>query len=58
MDRHIGDCEPCQAFLRSLKSTVERCRSYAPECKSMRAEALRRQLVSEYQAAVAELSKR
>ena len=58
MDRHIGDCEPCQAFLRSLKSTVERCRSYAPECESMRAEALRRQLVSEYQAAVAELSKR
>ena len=58
MDRHIGDCEPCQSFLRSLKSTVERCRSYAPECKSNRAEALRRQLVSEYQAAVAELSKR
>ena len=58
MDRHIGDCEPCQAFLRSLKSTVQRCRSYAPECKSNRAEELRRQLVSEYQAAVAELSKR
>jgi len=58
MDRHIGDCEPCQAFLRSLKSTVQRCRSYAPECKSNRAEELRRQLLSEYQAAVAELSRR
>lgn len=58
MDRHIGDCEPCQAFLRSLKSTVQRCRSYAPECKSDRAEDLRRQLVSEYKAAVAELSRK
>jgi len=58
IERHIGDCEPCQAFLRSLKSTVQRCRSYAPECESNRAEELRRQLVSEYQAAVAELSKR
>ena len=57
MDRHIGDCEPCQAFLRSLKSTVQRCRSYAPECKSNRADELRHQLVSEYQAAVLELSK-
>ena len=58
MDRHIGDCEPCQAFLRSLKSTVQRCRSYAPECKSKRAEELRLQLLSEYQAAVLELSKK
>jgi len=58
MDRHIGDCEPCQAFLRSLKSTVQRCRSYAPECKSNRAKDLRRQLVSEYKAAVAELSRK
>jgi RNA polymerase sigma-70 factor (ECF subfamily) len=58
MDRHIGDCKPCQAFLRSLKSTVQRCRSYTPECKSSRAEELRRQLVGEYQAAVAELARR
>ena len=58
MDRHIGDCEPCQAFLRSLKSTVQRCRAYSPECPPQRSEVLRHQLVKEYRAAVAELSKK
>ena len=48
MDRHIGDCEPCQAFLRSLKLTVQRCRSYTPEYRPTRAEELRPQLISEY----------
>jgi len=57
MDRHIGDCQPCQVFLRSLKSTVQLCRAYSPECRSPRGEEIRRQLVSEYQAAVSELSK-
>jgi RNA polymerase sigma-70 factor (ECF subfamily) len=30
MDRHINDCQPCQAFLRSLKSAVHQCRTYSP----------------------------
>ena len=30
MDRHIEDCEPCQAFLSSLKQAVAQCRSYRP----------------------------
>ena len=58
MDRHISDCQPCQAFLRSLKSAVQRCRAYSPECHSQRTQELRHQLVSQYQAAVAELSQR
>ena len=58
MDRHIGDCQPCQAFLRSLKNVVQQCRTYAPECQSQRSQVLRQQLVRQYQAAVADLSKR
>jgi RNA polymerase sigma-70 factor (ECF subfamily) len=58
MDHHIGDCQPCQAFLRSLKNVVQQCRTYAPECHSQRSQVLRQQLVTQYQAAVAELSKR
>jgi len=34
MDRHIGNCEPCQAFLASLKEAVAQCRSYRPQCDS------------------------
>jgi RNA polymerase sigma-70 factor (ECF subfamily) len=57
MDRHIGDCRPCQAFLRSLKNVVQQCRSYAPGGQSKRSQVLRQQLVRQYQAAVAELAK-
>jgi RNA polymerase sigma-70 factor (ECF subfamily) len=55
MDRHITDCEPCQAFLSSLKQAVERCRSYRPACDSRRAEELRRELMTKYQDAVSAL---
>jgi len=57
MDRHIGDCQPCQVFLRSLKNVVQQCRAYSPACDSTRSQGLRRQLVSQYQAAVAELAR-
>jgi RNA polymerase sigma-70 factor (ECF subfamily) len=55
MDRHIADCEPCQAFLSSLKQAVDRCRSYRPACDSQRAEELRRELMTKYQDAVSAL---
>ena len=58
MDRHLQDCEPCQAFLASLKSAVEQCRLYRPECDSRRAEELRRELLPKYQQAVAALGQR
>jgi RNA polymerase sigma-70 factor, ECF subfamily len=57
MDRHLHDCEPCQAFLASLKSAVAQCHSYAPRCDELRAEALRKELLRKYQQAVASLSK-
>ncbi|MGB7554170.1 MAG: zf-HC2 domain-containing protein, partial [Candidatus Korobacteraceae bacterium] len=58
MDRHIHDCEPCQAFLSSLKQAVQQCRSYAPQCEPHRADELRRGLVAKYQQAATALAKK
>ncbi len=58
MDLHLHDCQPCQAFLASLKNAVAQCRSYRPQCDSKRAEQLRKQLLPQYQRALAELGKR
>ena len=57
MDRHLLDCEPCQAFLASLKHAVAQCHAYAPRCDELRAEALRQELRPKYERAVAALSK-
>lgn len=58
MERHIGDCEPCQAFLSSLKDAVRRCRAYRPAMDSERAERMRRQLRPKYEEALAALRNR
>jgi RNA polymerase sigma-70 factor, ECF subfamily len=55
MEKHLSDCQPCVAFLDSLKSAVEQCRTYEPVCDTARAEELRKELVTKYQAAVAAL---
>jgi RNA polymerase sigma-70 factor, ECF subfamily len=57
MKKHLSDCKPCVAFLDSLKSAVEQCRTYEPVCDTARAEELRKELVEKYQAAVAALPK-
>ena len=57
MDRHINQCEPCQAFLASLKQAVIQWRAYAPQCDWRRADELRQELVLKYQQAVAGLDK-
>jgi len=31
LERHLGGCEPCKAFLSSLKATVEQCRQSPTE---------------------------
>ncbi len=56
IDLHLHDCEPCQAFLSSLKNAVAQCRSYAPRCDSKRAQQLRRDLLLKYQQAVTALA--
>jgi RNA polymerase sigma-70 factor (ECF subfamily) len=55
LDRHIGDCEPCQAFLSSLKDAVRRCRAYRPAMDSDRAERMRRELQPQYEKALSAL---
>jgi RNA polymerase sigma-70 factor, ECF subfamily len=57
MEKHLSDCQPCVAFLDSLKSAVEQCRTYESVCDTTRAEELRKELVAKYQAAVAALPK-
>jgi len=57
MDLHLDDCQPCQAFLASLKKAVSQCRSYRPACDAKRAEEIRRRLLPQYQQAVAALAK-
>jgi RNA polymerase sigma-70 factor (ECF subfamily) len=58
MDLHLHDCQPCQAFLASLKNAVAQCRSYQPRCDSARAEQLRRELLPKYQQAVVALGRK
>ena len=57
MEKHLKDCQPCVAFLDSLKSAVEQCQAYEPTCNSARAEELRQDLLHKYQAALAALPK-
>ena len=57
MDRHLPECEPCQAFLASLKNAVAQCQAYAPRCDEHRAQQLRNELLRMYQQAVSALSK-
>ena len=58
MDRHISDCEPCQAFLASLRDAVRRCHAYHPAIDSERAEHMRRELRPKYEGALAALRNR
>jgi|SRR5271165_3215494 len=57
IEKHLHECRPCVAFLDSLKSAVEQCRSYHPRCDAVRATELREELLQRYRAAVAALPK-
>jgi RNA polymerase sigma-70 factor (ECF subfamily) len=48
LERHLKGCRPCIAYLESLKTTVEACRSY----KAPRAPALSKQVKAALLAAV------
>jgi len=54
LERHLGGCEPCQAFLASLEATIEQCRTSPADCpSSKKAVRLRKQLLKNYEHAVA-----
>jgi RNA polymerase sigma-70 factor, ECF subfamily len=57
MQKHIADCAPCQAFVESLRRTVEACRAYTPECHRKQAE-FQRELLRKYLAAAEALNQR
>jgi len=57
MEKHLSDCQPCVAFLDSLKSAVQQCQTYEPTCDITRAEELRKELVAKYEAAVTSMQR-
>jgi len=53
LEKHLGDCSPCVAFLNTLRKTAELCRRYQPSELPRPLEArLRRELRAAYQAAL------
>jgi RNA polymerase sigma-70 factor (ECF subfamily) len=54
LERHLGGCEPCVAFLASLEATIEQCRTAPRECPAgKKAVRLRKQLLKNYEEALA-----
>ncbi len=53
LERHLGDCGPCQAFLATLEETIKKCREVPPEPPDpKKAAQLRRRHMTEYQRAL------
>jgi RNA polymerase sigma-70 factor (ECF subfamily) len=54
LERHLGGCEPCKAFLSSLKATVEQCRRSPTERPDReKAAELRMKVLADYERLVA-----
>lgn len=59
LEKHIGGCEPCKAFLSSLEKSIQQCRTTPNESPDPRVAArLRRDVLSEYQSLMANITKR
>jgi RNA polymerase sigma-70 factor (ECF subfamily) len=48
LERHMSGCQPCQAFVATLKATIEQCRSLGGECPPREAGKLRQELIEKY----------
>ena len=55
LERHMEGCEPCQAFIATLKATIEQCRNSARHCPPREAVKLRQALMEKYYRANAPL---
>jgi RNA polymerase sigma-70 factor (ECF subfamily) len=54
LERHLGGCEPCKAFLSSLEATIDQCRNSPAEGPSSKKTVrLRKQLLKNYEQALA-----
>jgi len=59
LEKHMDGCEPCKAFLSSLEKSIQQCRTAPNESPDPRVAArLRRELLSEYQGLMADITKR
>lgn len=58
MQNHISDCEPCQAFLESLRAALSKCRAYQPSCPPQEARQLAIELLRKYHEAQRTLDSR
>jgi RNA polymerase sigma-70 factor (ECF subfamily) len=59
LEKHMDGCEPCKAFLSSLEKSILQCRIAPNESPDPRIAArLRRELLSEYQGLMADITKR
>jgi RNA polymerase sigma-70 factor, ECF subfamily len=59
LERHLDGCEPCKAFLSTLQSTIEQCRTAPTECPaSEKALRLRKRLLRNYERALASVRPR
>lgn len=54
-ERHTAGCEPCQAFIATLKATIEQCRNSGRDCPPREAAKLRQEVVKKYYLANAAL---
>jgi RNA polymerase sigma-70 factor (ECF subfamily) len=59
LEKHMDGCEPCKAFVASLEKSIQQCRIAPNESPDPRIAArLRRELLSEYQGLMADITKR
>lgn len=59
LEKHMDGCEPCKAFISSLEMSIQQCRMAPNESPDPRVAAkLRRELLSEYQSLMADITKR
>jgi RNA polymerase sigma-70 factor (ECF subfamily) len=59
LEKHMDGCEPCKAFLSSLEKSIQQCRIAPNESPDPRIAArLRRELLSEYQGLMADITTR
>jgi RNA polymerase sigma-70 factor, ECF subfamily len=58
LEKHMDGCDPCEAFLANLEKSIAQCRSAPNELPDPHVAArLRRELLADYQAALAALNK-
>jgi RNA polymerase sigma-70 factor (ECF subfamily) len=55
LERHMKDCQPCQAFVATLAATIEHCRNSTANCPPPKAVRMRELLMQNYQRVAAAL---